>query len=100
MLRNDLPKQHWLRIRPIGRPGNRAATSAKIRITDPLTHKLLCYEQVVVYGRQSFHSYYATTPTERPAMRAKPTISSGANSGLTSKNVPSSTRVSTTTCMS
>ena len=34
----------------------------------------------------------ATTPTERPAMRAKPTISSGANSGLTSKNVPSSTR--------
>ncbi len=65
LLRNDLPKQHWLRIRPIGHPGNRAATSAKIRITDPATHKLLWYEQVTTYGRQSFHSYYATSPTER-----------------------------------
>ncbi|HEV8607083.1 MAG TPA: VCBS repeat-containing protein [Tepidisphaeraceae bacterium] len=65
LLRNDLPKHHWLRVRPLGAPGNRAAANAKIRITDPATHKLLWYEQITLFGRQSFHSYYATTPTER-----------------------------------
>src|SRR2546421_65495 len=39
ILRNDLPKQHWLRVRPIGAAGNRSATGAKIRIADPATGK-------------------------------------------------------------
>jgi hypothetical protein len=65
LLRNDLPRHHWLRIRPIGAAGNRSATGAKIRITDPGTGKLLWYEQIALWGRQSFHSYYATSPTER-----------------------------------
>jgi len=65
LLRNDLPKHHWLSVRPIGAAGNRSATGAKIRIGDPATGKLLWYEQVALWGRQSFHSYYATSPTER-----------------------------------
>lgn len=62
---NDLPKQHWLNIRPIGAPGNRAAAGAKIRLYEPGTKKLLAYEQVVIAGRQSAHSYYAYATTER-----------------------------------
>ncbi|HLX64588.1 MAG TPA: CRTAC1 family protein [Planctomycetota bacterium] len=62
---NDLPKQHWLNIRPIGLPGNRAAAGAKIRLFEPSTKKLLCYEQVVIAGRQSAHTYYAYATTER-----------------------------------
>jgi len=65
VLRNDLPRQHWLRIRPIGATANRSATGAKIRITEPATGKLLWYEQIAIWGRQSFHSYYATSPAER-----------------------------------
>jgi hypothetical protein len=65
VLRNDLRRRHWLRIRPIGAAGNRSATGAKIRITEPGTGKLLWYEQIALWGRQSFHSYYATSPTER-----------------------------------
>jgi hypothetical protein len=65
LLRNDLPRRHWLRIRPIGAVGNRSATGAKIRITEPGPGKLLWYEQIALWGRQSFHSYYATSPTER-----------------------------------
>jgi hypothetical protein len=62
---NDLPKQHWLNIRPIGAPGNRAAAGAKIRLYEPGTKKLLAYEQVVIAGRQSAHTYYAYAVTER-----------------------------------
>src|SRR4051812_5696088 len=65
LLRNDLPKRHWLRVRPIGAAGNRSATGAKIRITEAASGKLLWYEQVALWGRQSFHSYYATGLTER-----------------------------------
>ena len=65
VLRNDLPKRHWIRVRPIGAAGNRSATGAKIRITESGTGKLLWYEQVALWGRQSFHSHYATYPTER-----------------------------------
>ena len=42
----------------------------------------------------------ATKPTGRPSMRPSPTITSGANSGLTSKNDSASTRPSITRCMS
>src|SRR5262245_32174078 len=47
--RNDLLKQHWVKVRPIGRPGNRGAAGAKIRLTAPKTGELLCYEQVPRY---------------------------------------------------
>ncbi len=63
--RNDLPAQHWLNVRPIGAPGNRCAAGAKIRVTEPGSGKLLWFEQVVIAGRQSAHSYYATPATER-----------------------------------
>jgi hypothetical protein len=77
VFRNDLPRQHWLRVRPIGKKGNRSAAGAKIRIYeagglgDSSTslragpRKLLWLEQVSIWGRQSFHSYYATPATER-----------------------------------
>jgi hypothetical protein len=42
----------------------------------------------------------ATMPTLLPSSRPKPTISSGAKRGLISKKLPSSTRPSTTVCMS
>ncbi|HEV7402391.1 MAG TPA: CRTAC1 family protein [Chthoniobacteraceae bacterium] len=63
--RNDLPAQHWLNVRAIGAPGNRCAAGAKIRVLEPGTGKLLWFEQVVIAGRQSAHSYYATPETER-----------------------------------
>ena len=63
---------------------NRAALSAlSLNSTPPLTIELL-----------------ATMPTVSPAIRPKPTTSSGAKSGLTSKNDSSSTRPSMTSWMS
>src|SRR5207248_1623471 len=43
--RNDLRRQNWLRVRPIGAPGNRGAAGATIRITE-VGGKLLWSEQV------------------------------------------------------
>ena len=63
--RNDLPKRHWLRVRPVGAAGNRMATGAKIRLTEPGSGKLLAYEQVAVWGKQACHSYYAYPLTDR-----------------------------------
>src|SRR5690349_17906365 len=63
---------------------NRAALSAEsTNRTPPFTAEL-----------------FATMPTGRPAIRAKPTITSGANNGLTSKNDSASTSPSMTSCMS
>ena len=69
VFRNDLPAQSWLRVRLIGKKGNRSAAGAKIRVyeagglDDP--KRLLWFEQVAIWGRQSFHSYYAASATER-----------------------------------
>jgi hypothetical protein len=53
-------------VQLVGRPGNASATGAKIRLTEPGNPgRLLAYEQVSVWGRQSFHSYYAARQTER-----------------------------------
>lgn len=62
---NELPAQNWLRVRPIGAPGNRAGAGAKIRITDAKTNKLLWFEQVMILNSQSSQSYYSTAETER-----------------------------------
>jgi RNA polymerase sigma factor (sigma-70 family) len=63
---NRVSDCHWLRVRLAGRPGNAAATGAKIRVTEPGNPgRLIAYEQVAVWGRQSFHSYYAARQTER-----------------------------------
>ncbi|HEX5270488.1 MAG TPA: sigma-70 family RNA polymerase sigma factor [Gemmataceae bacterium] len=63
---NRLAERHWLRVQLVGRPGNAAATGAKIRLYEPgKPDRLLAYEQVAVWGRQSFHSYYAARRTER-----------------------------------
>jgi hypothetical protein len=65
VLHNDLPPRRWLNVRPIGAAGNRPAAGAKIRVLEPGTGKLLWYEQVVIAGRQTAHSYYSYGTTER-----------------------------------
>jgi hypothetical protein len=63
---NRVTDHHWLRVQLVGKPGNASATGAKIRLYEPgKPGRLLAYEQVAVWGRQSFHSYYAARQTER-----------------------------------
>jgi RNA polymerase sigma factor (sigma-70 family) len=63
---NRVTDQHWVRVQLVGRPGNASATGAKIRLTEAGNPgRLLAHEQVAVWGRQSFHSYYAARQTER-----------------------------------
>jgi RNA polymerase sigma factor (sigma-70 family) len=63
---NRVTDHHWLRVQLVGKPGNASATGAKIRLYDAdQPGRLLAYEQVAVWGRQSFHSYYAARQTER-----------------------------------
>jgi hypothetical protein len=63
--RNDLPKQNWINVRPIGLPGNKGAAGAKIRLFEPGTQKLLWYEQVCIFDSQAAASYYSFAETER-----------------------------------
>jgi hypothetical protein len=69
VFRNDLAKKRWVNVRPVGLKGNRAAAGSKIRvyelggINNP--RRLLWFEQVSIWGRQSFHSYYFAAQTER-----------------------------------
>jgi hypothetical protein len=63
--RNDLPPQNWLRVRPVGLPGNRGAAGAKIRLYEPGTRNLLWYEQVAIFNSQAAQSYYSFAETER-----------------------------------
>lgn len=63
--RNNLPGQNWLRVRPIGKPGNKGAAGAKVRLFAPSNQELLGYEQVAVYNSQSAQSYYGHAETER-----------------------------------
>mgnify|MGYP000055983686 CR=1 FL=1 len=65
VFRNDLPRQHWLRVRLLGAKGNRCAAGAKIEVFEAGTRKRWGHEQVAIWGRQSFHSYYAASATER-----------------------------------
>ncbi len=63
--RNELPRRNWIRIRPVGLPGNRGAAGAKIRIYEPGGSRLLWQEQVVLYNSQAAQSYYGQAQTER-----------------------------------
>jgi len=63
--RNDLPARRWLRVRPIGRAGNRGAAGARIRLFAPGTQQLLWSEQVALYCFQAANSYYGRAQTER-----------------------------------
>ncbi len=64
--RNDLPTQNWIRVRPVGAPGNRGAAGAKIRLTESgEPRKLLWFEQVMILNGQSAHRYYSHPRTER-----------------------------------
>ncbi|HZE97683.1 MAG TPA: CRTAC1 family protein [Planctomycetota bacterium] len=58
LLHNDLPPRHWLRVRLAGKEGNRCAAGARIEVAG-------WRDQVAIWGRQSFHSYYAASATER-----------------------------------
>jgi RNA polymerase sigma factor (sigma-70 family) len=63
---SGLEEHHWLRVRLVGRSANASATGAKIRVHEAGNpERLIAYEQVAVWGRQSFHSYYAAVQTER-----------------------------------
>ena len=63
--RNDLPSQNWVKVRPVGSPGNKGATGAKIRVYAAGTDQLLWYEEVVNRAKQVLPSYYAFPETER-----------------------------------
>ena len=70
MLHNDLPKGHYVNVRPVGLPGNKPASGAKIRVyeagalNDPA--KLVSYQQAIYWGKQSAHwSPYTFGQTER-----------------------------------
>jgi RNA polymerase sigma factor (sigma-70 family) len=63
--RNNLPRHNWVRVRPVGRPGNKGAAGAKVRLFAPGTRELLAYEQVAIYNCQSAQSYYGLAETER-----------------------------------
>ncbi|MEE8450529.1 MAG: CRTAC1 family protein [Thermoguttaceae bacterium] len=63
--RNDLPARKWLRVRPVGRDGNRGAAGAIIRVYEPDAQRLIWREQVAIYDSQMAASYYAYAQTER-----------------------------------
>jgi hypothetical protein len=65
LFRNELPPRGWLNVQVVGAPGNRMAAGAKIRLLEPGTGRLLWYEQVCLWNRQSFQSYYSQAATER-----------------------------------
>jgi hypothetical protein len=65
LYRNDLPKQHWLNVRPVGLAGNKAAISSKIRIYEPGTDHLLWFEEVLAFSKQAQQNYYAFDALER-----------------------------------
>jgi len=62
--RNDLPRQNWLHVRPLGARGNRGAAGATIRVNE-VGGTLLWSEQVMILNSQSAHSYYSYAQTER-----------------------------------
>lgn len=63
--RNVSPSRSWLRVRPVGNPGNRGATGARIRLYATGTTQLVGYESVGVYCFQAAPSYYGKAATER-----------------------------------
>ena len=66
---NELPKRHWLNVRPVGLAGNKAAAGTKIRVYEEgglgNAKQLVSYEQVAIWARQVCHSYYSYVQTER-----------------------------------
>jgi hypothetical protein len=69
VLHNDLPKQNYLNVRPVGLAGNRGAGGSRIHgyqaggLNDPT--KLLGYEQVAIWDHDTQKSYYDYGQTER-----------------------------------
>ncbi|OAI45212.1 hypothetical protein AYO44_13060 [Planctomycetaceae bacterium SCGC AG-212-F19] len=63
--RNNLPRQNYLNVRPIGLPGNKGAAGAKIRLYAAGTQQLLWYEHVAIWDSQAAQSYYSFAETER-----------------------------------
>jgi hypothetical protein len=57
LYRNDLPKKHWIRVRPVGLAGNRGAAGAKIHVYAAGTDQLLWYEEVGIYCRRAQSGY-------------------------------------------
>jgi MYXO-CTERM domain-containing protein len=63
--RNDLPKQNWVKVRPVGLPGNHGAAGAKISVYEAGTTKLLWYDEVIIRAKQVQQNYYSFADTER-----------------------------------
>ncbi len=86
----------WVRVRLVGKPGNRPAAGAKIRISSQ--GRLLWFEQVAIWGRQSFHSYYTAARTERhfglgPRAAVDVAVEFASGKAVQKKSVPSGTVV-------
>jgi uncharacterized protein (TIGR03382 family) len=65
LYRNELAPQNWLRIRPVGLPGNRGAAGAKVFVYAAGTQQLLQYEEISIYAKQAQQNYYGLATTER-----------------------------------
>jgi hypothetical protein len=65
LYRNDNPARNWLRVRPIGRAGNKGAAGANIRLYASGTQQLVGHESVAIYCFQAASSYYGKSLTER-----------------------------------
>ena len=63
--RNDLPKQNWVKVRPVGLPGNHGAAGAKISVYEAGTTKLLWFDEVIIRAKQVQQNYYSFADTER-----------------------------------
>ncbi|HET6279554.1 MAG TPA: VCBS repeat-containing protein [Polyangia bacterium] len=63
--RNDLPRQNWVKVRPVGLPGNHGAAGAKISVYEAGTTKLLWYDEVIIRAKQVQQNYYSFADTER-----------------------------------
>jgi hypothetical protein len=63
--RNDLPAKSWVRVRPVGLPGNRGAMGATISVYEAGTNHLLWFDEVTHRCRQVQQNDYGSTETER-----------------------------------
>ena len=86
-------------------PGRKPGTSTKVstgmlKASQVRTKRAAFSEASMSRVPANCIGWLATTPTERPSTRPKPTMMFGAHSGWISRKSPSSTTDSMTVCMS
>lgn len=65
LYRNDLPKQNWVNVRPVGLDGNKGAAGAHVFIYAAGTNQLLSHEEIAIFCKQAQQNYYGLDKTER-----------------------------------